>query len=302
MKKHLRHLLGFVIAAVILQGLALLFVTPAGLELMYPLPVRIAAEKFKPETNTYAVYYDTRKEISEADLVVIGADLNVAETYDVLGHFTRFLKQYNNISAVMLDITEGQRIIWSQLMTEAEEERVSLMIEKLNSRTRLPMDCCDYAAELYFVNATMSPIKKFDVLSYSAKLPNVELPETLAEQVAVCFAGTERSALCVVDSRELEPGSSFREELEQRIDGKVFFLQMHYTDNCVSPETHRSYPFPLAPGGPAVYFVKNSKMDFFHRYYAFVNDLFGSDRGIEDRLDTRATPYYFIISGGTAAE
>ncbi|MBQ7931357.1 MAG: hypothetical protein IJ334_10135 [Clostridia bacterium] len=42
----------FVAAVVLLQGLALLLLTPAGLEKIHPFLLRIHAEKFDPSTNT----------------------------------------------------------------------------------------------------------------------------------------------------------------------------------------------------------------------------------------------------------
>ena len=104
MGKKVRLLTVFVVCAVVLQLLCLLFLTPEGIEHLFPLRVRLAAEKIKPESNTYAAYYDMRSDITDADVIVIGVDYNADETYAMLGHFTRFVKQYNNISDVALDL------------------------------------------------------------------------------------------------------------------------------------------------------------------------------------------------------
>ena len=102
MRQKIRRILAFVIAAVLIQGLALLFFTPAGIERLLFLPLRLHAEKFKPDNNAYAVYYDTRTDVAAADLIVVGIDTHVAESYDALGHFSRYVKQYNDFSAVLM--------------------------------------------------------------------------------------------------------------------------------------------------------------------------------------------------------
>ena len=60
MGKKVRRVTVFVVCAVVLQLLCLLFLTPEGIEHLFPLRVRLAAEKIKPESNTYAAYYDMR--------------------------------------------------------------------------------------------------------------------------------------------------------------------------------------------------------------------------------------------------
>ena len=79
MRKNIRRTLTFVLAVILIQGLALLFFTPAGLERVFVLPLRLHAEKFKPDNNAYAVYYDSRTDVAAADLIVVGIDPNVAE-------------------------------------------------------------------------------------------------------------------------------------------------------------------------------------------------------------------------------
>ena len=104
MSKKIRTIVIFAAVVVVIQGFALLFLTSTGMEKLYPLFVRASAEKIETDSNSYVAYYNTRKQVAEADLIVIGADEAVAESYDMLGHFSRFLKQYNNFSDVFFDI------------------------------------------------------------------------------------------------------------------------------------------------------------------------------------------------------
>lgn len=301
MKNHVRRILGFLLAVVIVQGLALLFLTPQGLETIYPVPLRISAEKFKPENNTYAVYYNTRVEVSETDLIVVGIDEAVAESYDMLGHFTRFLKQYSNLSDVLLDFDRVSERIASGIMNETSESRFYDKLETLQSSSGLSDDYCDYLSELFVINATMAPVRKFKLESYSAN--SSYEGKALSERIALTFGSCERSALCVVDASAISADSTFREELNALLpDKKIMYVQTMYTDNCPSPETHDTVGFPLTGSEPAVYFVENKKLDSFYAYYNSVTGLLGTSRSMDDRLDTRFTDYFFIIANGTAAE
>ena len=135
MVRTIRGICIFLAAVAAIQGLALLLLTPAGLERIHPFFVRVHAEAFEPSANTYAVYYDTRTEVAEADLIVIGIDGNVSESYDLLGHFTRFVKQYNNYSAILMDLTTSQRMLSNSLLRQSEESRFDKRLEDMRQST-----------------------------------------------------------------------------------------------------------------------------------------------------------------------
>lgn len=310
MGKKVRLLTVFVVCAVVLQLLCLLFLTPEGIEHLLPLRVRLAAEKIKPESNTYAAYYDMRSDITDADVIVIGVDYNADETYAMLGHFTRFVKQYNNISDVALDLDALQTSIVGLLFKQTDEARFNNLRGRLVDDGGMSEGYSSYMSELFFVNSTMPPNRKFSVVSYSAANSayesNAETTEesakTLAEKAADTVMSAERSVFCAVDSRELEYGSTFREELTTALDGKkIVFVQTHYTEDCTSPETHTIYAFPLASDG-YVYFVSGRKLEGFYSYYKRVTDLFGSNKGLTNRLDTRYTDFFFVVTGAEEVE
>lgn len=310
MGKKVRLLTVFVVCAVVLQLICLLFLTPEGIEHLLPLRVRLAAEKIKPESNTYAAYYDMRSDITDADVIVIGVDYNADETYAMLGHFTRFVKQYNNISDVALDLDALQTSIVGLLFKQTDEARFNNLRGRLVDDGGMSAGYSSYMSELFFVNSTMPPNRKFSVVSYSAANSayesNAETPEesakTLAEKAADTVMSAERSVFCAVDSRELEYGSTFREELTAALeDKKIVFVQTHYTEDCTSPETHTIYAFPLSSKGN-VYFVSGRKLEGFYLYYKRVTDLFGSNKGLTNRLDTRYTDFFFVVTGAEEVE
>lgn len=307
MSKTFRRIICFAAAVILIQSLAVLFLTPRGLELIYPICVRVAAEKIKPDSNTYAVYYDMRSTAAEADVIVVGIDKNVDKTYDMLGHFTRFVKQYNNISDVILDLNDTQATLVDFLFLQSDEVKFNAFISRLENGTGMSKACCGYLSELFFVNSTMSPQKKFSVISYNeSNIPDVfgeiEKPEdtrTLTEKIRDIVLKCSRSVICAVDSRELEYGSGFRDELDSMLDGrKIVYVQTHYTKTCVPSGTHSLYAFPLEPKEAQIYFADNSDLDGFYSYYSFVTELFGSNKALEDKLNTRSSDYFFVITGG----
>ena len=295
MRKNIRRTLTFVLAVILIQGLALLFFTPAGLERVFVLPLRLHAEKFKPDNNAYAVYYDSRTDVAAADLIVVGIDPNVAESYDALGHFSRYVKQYNDFSAVLMPFTKAQVTVTGSLMKQTDEEKFRKRIQSLNESYGLSADCCDYLSELFYVNTTMSEAKKFNVASFSDSEEDAD--RSLAAQIADAFLETERSALCVVDTSFVENGA---DELASLLPEKrILFVGMYYDRDTVSPQTHEAISFPDLSAGPACFFVRSRTLGAYYRYYRFVTGLFGSER--EDPVDARFTDYFFVIANGTPA-
>lgn len=296
MKKYLKHIAGFVLAVIIIQSAALLFLTPGGLELIYPVLVRVSAEKFNPDNNTYAVYYDERIDVSNADIIVVGIDGTIGESYDILGHFTRFVKQYNNISDVILDLDGDELGYVREVFDSSDETAYNAALSTIKDQTDITDSFRGYISELYFINRMMNPARKFGVMSYS----DTDSDAGLCDRIAEVFETSERSVLCVVDSRELSAGSDLRIGLEAAYPYKnIMFINTYYANSSVSEETHERFVFPLGGTG-AAYFVDNSDFDKFYDYYGLTADRSVKNR--RERLDERFTDCYFVVSGGSAAE
>ena len=104
MKTRIRRILKFAAAILLAQTLALLFLTPAGIDFMFPPVARVNAEKFSPDSNTYAVYYDIRVEVSQADLIVVGVDHGIAESFDL--HILRAVEEESGSETSAKELTE----------------------------------------------------------------------------------------------------------------------------------------------------------------------------------------------------
>lgn len=302
MRKTARNIIVFVLAIAVLQGAFQLLFTQSGMEKMLPVFVRLSAEKIKTDSNTYAAYYDMRAETASADVIVIGVDYNVPETYGMLGHFTRFVKQYNNISDIVLDLELLPLSITNILFTQTDESKYDRVYDKLKNDGGISDEYAEYLAQMFYVNSTMPPNRKLEVSSYSAVDSENEYEGlSLAERIAEMTKTSERTSMVVVDSRCLEYESEFRGELEEALptDTEVLYIQTHYTSDCVSEDTHTKYSLPFA-GESTVYFVSGEKLDGFYSYYSRITDAFGAGKNVHNRLDERYTDYFFVISGSEA--
>ncbi len=303
MKKRLKLILIFIAAAAAIQFIALLFFTPSGIEKIYPLCQRAAAEKVKTDGNTYAVYYDMRGEASRADVIIIGIDENVDISYKMLGHFTRFIKQYNNVATIYMDVGKTKGKLIDSLFRQTSENNFNAYLEQIGGEDGLSEAACKYLSELYFVNSTMPATKKLTVSAFTdsnEKTDSDILPDVIKE--AVTTGTSDRSTMWIVDSRNLEQDSKFRENLRESLpDKSIMFIQTHYTKSAPSPDTHTTYSFPFEPDNGTVYFVRNSKLDYIYSYYSFVVELFGTNHDLENKLTERFTDFFFVITGDKAA-
>ncbi len=310
MKTRIRRITKFIVAILIVQTAALLFLTPAGIDFLFPPVARVNAEKFSPTGNTYAVYYDIRVEVSQADLIVVGMDYGIAQSFDLLGHFTRFTKQYNNFSSVLMDMSISQQSVAQNLFRQEEEGQFLKRLTILQERTRMSSDYCDYLTELFLINRTMTAVRKLNIYSYAAPteedyVMNFEELSAMskAERVINAYRESERSAVCAVSCEDLMYGSEFRTELDAIAAEEglnVLYLQVQYAGNSVQGEGHPAYRFPDYHSEPSFFFVDNAKAEWYYRYY---NAIAGKNHDrLTDPLDTRFTDHYFVITRGTAAE
>ncbi len=283
MIKALKRLAVFALSVIIVQYIAVLFLTPSGVENIYPFAVRLSAERIKPESNTYAVYYGMRRDVSDADVIVVGIDENVGMSYSLLGHFTRFLKQYGNISTVILDLTPEQTSLVISLLEQTEEESYNEIMELLRGSEGMGEEYCEYISELFYINSTVPSTQKFSVISYGDQLGEV--------------AG---SVLYIADSRELYEIEPIQKTFEENFPNKdILFVNTYYTKSCESPETHSVYEFVLERGEESAYYVNTADMKSYNNYKSFV---LGSDKA--EKLNEGYTDHYFVITGeiGNTAE
>ncbi len=273
----------FLVAAVVLQGLMLLFCTEAGLTALYPLLVRTGEESFQTR-GAYTVYYDMRLPLTDADCIAVGVDFHVKESYDTLGHLFRFLKQYRNIKTIHIAHPDAEAI-GSRL--QANESDQPLMEDG-----SLAPVLAEFADMLAAVNDTQPPLKKFNVAPWTGT----------AETIATAPQEENEVALVLLDRDALMAAYPTLREQD------VLCVEMKYV-NCPTvvdgKETIRNdirLPFPGEE--TRIAFMPASRIQWFYDYYRQVTNLFGlpSMEDVAARLDNMAAAFVITIANGTLAD
>lgn len=300
-------------AALILHFGMALFLTEGGVARLYPFAVRTAAEELAPSGNAYAVYYDARLAVSESEMIVLGTDFDVAESYDVMGHFLRFVKQYVNVGVVLLDIEEQEAFHAAKLLEETSARNHSLRLSMMRTRFGISRDFADFLSELYYVNATMTPVRKFTVESGRDEGGTVTADRLYEAFLTLRSAekptGAVQTAMAVVDETMLED-ETFVHALRERFGDGLLLLKTRYaggpaetngeSEADASFVSLRRFSLPFA--GQGAYFVCGSRLTWFYRYVNWVHDTFGKDDGADwaEEITGGDRSFFFVIKDGTA--
>jgi len=259
----------FICAAILLQGVVLLFCTESGLMFLYPAVVRLYAENLNPRSNSYVAYYDMRIPVSEASIVAVGMDFSVAQSYDAFLHIFRFIKQYSNVQTIYID-DDNQ---WA----ESIAERMEYPLEEVE----LPSVLVRFADNLQNLNDTYSPQRKFTVCT---------MPEGDS-------FGEEPVVLLMDRDQMMEPDT--RAALEAA--GAVC-LEMKYIRCSADSGMRNDMELPLPGKTEGFSFVSAQKIDWFYRYYRTVTRLFFDQNEIYiNKLETASADFVLLITNGTRA-
>ncbi|MBQ7827347.1 MAG: hypothetical protein IJ386_03690 [Clostridia bacterium] len=92
----------FAAIILVLQGLALLFMTPGGLEVIYPYALAVRSDGIKTGDAGIGEYFSLHKDVEDAGIIIIAADLNVDDTYRLASDYLTFLGRFTKISTAAL--------------------------------------------------------------------------------------------------------------------------------------------------------------------------------------------------------
>ncbi len=275
--------LQFLAAAVVLQGLMLLFCTEAGLTALYPLLVRGREEAFQTR-GAYTVYYDMRLPLTEADCIAVGVDFHVKESYDTFGHLFRFLKQYRNIKTLHI----------AHPAAEAMGHRLDANAsgEVLMEDGALTPVLTDFADLLAAVNDTQPPLKKFAIAPWHGT----------AEEIGTAPAAENEVTLVLLDRDSLmDAYPTLRER-------GVLCVEMKYV-KCPTvmdgkEALRNDIHLPFTGEETRIAFMPASRIQWFYDYYRQVTNLFGlpSMGAAAERLDNMAAEFVITIANGTLAD
>lgn len=288
----------FIAAVLAIHFTAVLFLTENGIARLYPFAVRAYAEELNPSGNSYAVYYNARLTVSESEMIVVGIDPSVAQSYDALGHFFRFAKQYSNIGNVMLETDKMITRQIGRLVISTDEELKSVRTEILKTEFGVSNDFSDFLTELAFVNGTMAPVRKFTVSSSLDDNGAVSVDKMYTEFSAM-YHETEQTTMAVVDIALLD-SADFTAALKERFGDRLLTIKMRYSDDEEhSRESKLNLPF--AGRGTKVYFVCGSRLDWFYHYANRMLNFFKGADGFDyaEKITGDNRGFFFVVSNGT---
>ena len=298
-KPGIKTIVIFLAAALLIHGAAALFLTEGGIRRLYPFAVRGYTEELNPSGNSYAVYYNARLAVTENNVLVVGIDPDVAESYDVLGHFIRFVRLYSDIGSIVLD-TDRSVTRQIQRMVESTDEEMQLVrAGLLKTQFGVSDDFTDFLTELAYVNATMAPVRKFTASSILDDDGTVSA-DLLYEQYELTCSGSDHTLLVVVDI-DLLDDPAFTEELESRFTDGLMILKMRYTNGEKGKPSTLNLPFTGKTF--RAYFVCGEQLTWFGEYanrmLNFFRDSAPADYAKAIAGDTRE--FFFVLANGSPA-
>lgn len=303
----------FISVALLVHFSAVLFLTENGISRLYPFAVRVYAEEFIPSGNSYAVYYNARLAVSESRVIVFGIDKSIAQSYDVLGHFMRFAKQYSNICSLLLDINESAVNQVNKLISESDERRYEARLSVLNNRYGFNTDFSDFLGELRYINATMPPVKKFSVASSLDSNGNVSI-ENIYSKYAEFLSETQsqlkHTVMAVVDINLLD-NAGFMADISEKFGDSALIIKTRYNDSYTERQTesvdsnasgsvsHISFPF--SGDKTKTYFVCGERLKWFYDYADRILNFFDGRDNISysGKITGENKGFFFVISNGT---
>lgn len=295
-KKRWKQTVIFLVSALFVCLAASLFLTEAGITRLYPFAVRTQTEEISPSGNSYTVYHNLRSSVGAAEMIVVGVDLNIGESYDLLGHFMRFAKQYSEIGIVLLPVSEGDAEEINQFLTAESSEIQRKREELLKSMPHFSVDFIDFLTELAYVNATVVPTRKFTASAYLNEDGTVsydmirKAKEEAKENHRTCFTAADIS---VVESE-------LNDELATMFDENLFLLKTRYSGKDYSGASALQLPF--VGSMPEYYLVSGRELVWFNHYANRVLNFFNDGETVdyaEKISGVRWQDYFFVIANGT---
>ena len=160
---HFRRGAFFVAAAMIVQALFVLFLTPHGLLALFPYAVRFKSETIEDDAS-FAEYYELRREFANADSFFIGADTSVADSYFVILDYLRFTKRFFDIKNVALKVGESTAERINACLSAPAGELESALME-FEKGGRFTVEFLDFVRSLCALNNNLAPKRKLTVRS-----------------------------------------------------------------------------------------------------------------------------------------
>jgi len=150
----------FLVICVCIQIIGLSCFTPDGLESMLPAIIRAAGTDMIFGDNSYTDFYSLKEHCLDADVIIVGVDFSVSESYSFLLDLIVSLKHEMRIDELYISHAIGMQPLFSAVVSagsDAEMEEAKLQLVQSCSGDGI---FCDFAQALYELNKTYPPSRK----------------------------------------------------------------------------------------------------------------------------------------------
>ena len=274
----------YFLAAIAVQMLLLLLATPEGLSWVYPLAARAASVKVTTGDNSYTDYFALREPLAEADVVVLGVDFSVEETYTLLTDLLASMKNERNIGTVFVDYPPRAVNAVSDVISALTEEKKEIALDEFRDEAAAVRA---FLERLRAMNDNYPPRRKYagGTVAVSA---DESYDAALQRAAADACRATGRPVLVVTDAKKLDAASDFLLSAG-RFPGRWMYVQCRYEEKS-GVFGAPSYSLAL---------VDSEQLAWFDDLYAAAARPIGGRYSPVRYSETYSTPKYFWMINGT---
>lgn len=160
-KKLIRGAVAFAVTALVLQLLALLFMTPSGLETLFPYILYSNSEEIETGDSGIGEYFSMYDEIEDAGLVILSVDLNVADSYKLASDYLKFLGRFTRVSSVAFYTQQGRVSGISDGIVSSDYAKFQSACDLQKKSLVFPDQFYTLLSNMYTMNSRLSPDNKF---------------------------------------------------------------------------------------------------------------------------------------------
>ena len=194
----------FIAAVLVLQGIALLTMTPNGLSLLYPYVLAAKSDKITTGDAGIGEYFSLHKDIEDAGAVVLFIEPDVEDSYKLASDYLGFLSKFTRISsAAVYTMNSRVRSISDAALGGDYNEFAKKCDNQRRSKTFSDQFFL-FLEKVYSMNTRLTPDNKISIVGFKG---HDDLKDILNEMTNDLFSsagglGGEHTA--ILDSRTPE--------------------------------------------------------------------------------------------------
>lgn len=224
-KKLIRGVAVFAAIILVLQGLALLFMTPGGLEAIYPYALAVKSDGIKTGDAGIGEYFSLHKDVEEAGIIVLAADLNVEDTYRLASDYLTFLGRFTKISTAAVYTPYNRLRNISVASVAGDYSSFAKACSNQRVSKALPDQLFTFLEKIYSLNSKLTPDNKIAVAGVMGSSDYKGVVNLLTADIFTSSGFFDGTFSKILDAKSPEEFvDSFKEaqpELEQVLGDKI---------------------------------------------------------------------------------